>query len=263
MTRGRNIGLGIDWNFPGQVGLISNRGEDLIHEIGMRCTCNNEDTHAGMIEQGGIVTRRRTTFCCPICRSDGYIYRNPNKICALITGIRQTKDRVEAGWAMPGDCSMSLKPGYMVSGGDLITFTTPLPLADGQVIVRGAGTADENSTRETGLAENEDRLWYYAHSPIWCEDEEGVVYDLGAFELDGSKIIRWLGSSPKPGRKYVIKYKAYFEWIAFMPPDIRLDRNRDLGSRVGLRKRHVAIINEDPGLRIGDRMPFCDKFKVC
>jgi len=263
MPRGRNTGLGIDWDFSSQEGLVSERGENLIHEVGMRCTCNNEDTYAGMMEKGGIVPRRRSTFGCTICRGDGYIYRNPNKITAIITSIRQSKDRVEAGWAMPGDCVMSLIPGYMVSGGDLVTFMNPMPLADGQVIVRGAGSADENSARKTGLKPEEDRLWYHAEKPIWCEDEDGKVYPNGTFRLDGSKIIHWLGGGPAVGKRYVLKYIAYHEWIAFTPPDVRFDRNRDLGSRVGLRKRHVAFLNEDPSLRVGECMPFSDRYKVC
>ena len=128
------------------------------------------------------------------------------------------------------------------------------------MVVRGAGLASGNSARETGLETNEDRLWYHATSSIWCEDEEGNVYKSGGdFILDGSKVIKWQGSNPKIGRKYTIKYNAYLEWVAFTPPDIRVDRNRDLGQRVILRKRHVALVNDNPALRTGDKLEFCSR----
>jgi len=262
MPRGRNIGLGIDWNFSGQEALITNRGEDLIHETGMKCICNLEDTYAGMMEKGGIVPRRSTTISCPICRGDGYIYRNPQRITALITSIRRGKERVESGWAMPGDCIMSVVPDYQISGGDLITFTKAVPLADGQVVVRGAGTDGESEAKQTRLEDNEDRLWYNAESSIWCEDEDGQVYENSAFQLDSSKIIKWVGPAPAKGKRYVIKYNAFLEWIVFLPPDVRVDRGRDLGARAALRKRHVAIVNEDPRPRSNDKMPFSDRIKV-
>ena len=110
---------------------------------------------------------------------------------------------------------------------------------------------------------NEDRLWYNASSSIWCEDEDGNVYRSGDFKLDGSKIIKWTGDSPTIGKKYVIKYNAYLEWIAFDPPAVRRDRNRDLGQRVGLRRRHVALIDDDPRARVGDKIPFCSRVSTC
>lgn len=245
-------------------GLINNRGESLVHEIGMRCTCSVEDTHAGQVERMPHVPRKRTTFRCSQCGGTGHIYRNPRKVIAIITEIREDFSRQEAGWLTPGDCVMSPKPGYIVSGGDLITFTWSQPLGNGQVIIRGAGTLSDNSGRKTNLESNEDRLWYNADSAIWCEDENGVVYRSGSdFVLDSSKIIRWIGNTPPDNTKYVIKYNAFLEWIAFIPPHVRRDRDRDLGGRVALKKRHVAQVNEDPTATVRDRVPFCDRLTVC
>lgn len=261
--RGPYRGLGIDWTFPDHVGQINNRGEELIHEVGMRCTCSVEDSHAGQVERTH-VPRKRTTFRCGNCGGTGHIYRNPQKIVALITEVSESMSRQEAGWLVPGDCVMSPKPGYTVSAGDLITFTWSQPVADGQVIVRGAGNLSDNSGRKTNLEINEDLLLYNGDSAIWCEDEDGNVYRGGAdFELDGSKIIRWVGNAPINNKKYVIKYNAFFEWVVFMPPSVRMDANRDLGARVGLKKRHVAAPNEDPTTSARDRVPFCDRLVVC
>jgi hypothetical protein len=261
MPRGRLVGSGVDWNFPITEGLINNRGEDVIHETGMRCICVVEDTMAGQIKQVA-VPRRRVIVGCPRCNGDGYIFRNPRKVTAMITGISETRERLEQGWSEPGDCIMSVRPGYQVTAGDMVTFTWGQPVPDGQVLIRGAGQASENSSRETGLAPNEDRLWYAGSDSIWCEDEDGNTYTDGDFRLDGSKIITWLGRQPADGKRYVIKYNAYLEWIAFQHPNVRRDRGRDLGGRVMLRKRHVVLLNNDPHLRVGDRVPFCARLQA-
>ena len=263
MTRDSNIGLGIDWTFPNLTGLINNRGETVIHEIGMRCTCVLEDTHAGQMERTH-VPRRRTTYKCNICGGSGLIYRDPKRIVAIITDIRETMSRDEAGWLIPGDCVMSVKPEYQVASTDLITFTWSQPLPEGQVIVRGAGTQSDNTSRKTLLEENEDRLLYNADSAIWCEDEDETTYTSGSdFIMDGSKIIRWIGRTPARNKRYVVKYNAFLEWEVFAPPNVRRDRDRSLGDRVLLRKLHVARVNEDPTITERDRVTFCTRTESC
>ena len=265
MGRGPDRGLGIDWTFPAHVGQINSRGEDVIHEVGLRCPCNVEDTMAGQINHRGTrVPRRRTTFRCPRCDGSGYLYRNAKKIVALITNIAEDYQRTESGWGVPGDAIMSVKPDYRVSTGDLITFTWSQSLAEGQVIVRGAGTLSENSARKTQLEENEDLLHYNADKSIWCEDDDGKVYRGGSdFLLDGSKLIKWGSNRPRVGLAYTLKYTAFLEWEAQVPPSVRRDRNRDLGTRVMLRKRHIATPNEDPTIRQRDRVTFCSRLKGC
>jgi len=253
----RGSGLGIDWNFPVHHGLIDERGETVIHEIGLRCTCLNEDTMAGEIEQTH-VPRKRVTFRCDICGGMGLIYRDPKKIVALVTGISEDYSRDEQGWLSPGDCLMSPHPEYIVSAGDRITFTWTQPIPDGQVIVRGAGTFSDNSTRKTEIDESEDRLWYHAAKSLWCEDRNGKIYQPnGDFVLDGSKVIRWVGNRPNLNTPYTIKYEAYIEWKVFTPSGARRDRDRDLGDRVYLRKSHLVNPNDNPQVRTEDRIRFC------
>lgn len=253
-------GFGIDWNFSTHEGFISERGDTVIHEIGLRCTCNMEDTFAGIVEKGTTVPRRRTKLGCEKCYGEGYVYRDPRKITALVTSYRANKLQMDSGWAYPGDVLVSTMPGYVVSAGDRFTFPWEEPLADGQVIMRGAASINDNSARKIGLEQSEDKLWYCAIRSIYCEDSDGNVYSSGAdFVLDGSKIIKWIGASPRLGQSYTIKYTAYPEWIAFMPPDLRQDRGRDLGSRVGLRRRHIVNLNDNYAASIEDRVPFCDR----
>lgn len=263
MTRGPDRGLGIDFTFSDHVGQINNRGETLIHEVGLRCPCNNEDTMAGQINRGDRVPRRRTTFRCSRCDGSGYIYRNAKKIVALITNISEDYQRTEAGWGVPGDAIMSVKPNYVVSSGDLITFTWSQPLTEGQVIVRGAATLSDNTARKTQAEENEDRLHYNADKAIWCEDDDGKIYRPGDFTLDGSKLIKWGANQPRKGLAYTLKYTAFLEWEAFVPPAVRRDRDRDLGTRVILKKRHIATPNEDPTIRQRDKVPFCARLEGC
>lgn len=264
MGRGANRGLGIDFTFPLQKGFVNNRGETLIHEVGLRCVCNQEDMHAGMVQHDGKVLRRRSKFRCDVCGGEGYIYRQPRKIVALVTSVRQQMSQLDAGWAMPGDAIVSVKPDVVISGGDLLTFTWPEVVPDGQVIVRGAAQISDNLTRKFQLDPDEDRLLYNAVDSVHCEDEDGIVYNAGAdFILNGSKIIKWVGNKPHKKKVYTLKYTAYLEWVAWFPPDIRRDRDRDLGYRVAIRKRHVALANEDPSGTPSDKMPFCDRLKVC
>jgi hypothetical protein len=264
MSRGTDRGLGIDFTFPLQEGFINNRGETMIHEVGLRCTCNPEDLHAGQVKHGSHVLRRRSKFRCDICGGEGYIYRKARKIVGLLTSVRQTRSQLDAGWAVPGDALVSVKPEITISGGDLLTFTWPEVVPDGQVIIRGAAQISDNQTRVTHLEADEDRLLYNAVASIYCEDENGIVYNSGAdFILDGSKIIKWVGSKPSQKTVYTIKYTAYLEWVAFFPPDIRRDRDRDLGYRVAIRKRHVALANDDPAGAPGDKTPFCDRLQGC
>ena len=260
-ARETNIGLGIDWTFRNLDGLINNRGEEVIHEIGMRCTCSNEDTYAGQTTDGPHVMRRRQTINCHECGGEGYMFRDARKVVGLVTGITEDFQRMEAEWGTPGDCTFSPKLGYQISAGDKITFTWAQPLAEGQVIVRGAGTLGDNTERKgIDLSTNEDRLWYHAETAIWCEDEDGTIYrQNGDFVLDGTRVIKWI-SGPALRKKYVIKYNAFLEWIAWVPPNVRRDRQRDLGARVPLRKSHVALVNHDD-LRVkpSDRVPFCTR----
>lgn len=247
---------------PGlQEGLIQNRGARMLHEIAISCTCRVEDTYAGIKGDG---TERRRDPYCRRCRGDRWLYRAPKVVTGLATSIRQQRNILDAGNTQPGD--MIFSPSFdnkcaeaqrKIGAWDKLTALWDTPLDDGHVLIRGAGTAGENKDLKTGLQSNEDRLWYEPAKAIWCEDEEGVKYTEGTdFELGPGKIIRWIGRTPYNGKRYTIKYSAYFEWIAFQPPQERRDReNNDIGQLVFLRKRHIALVNESPLSLPEDRIP--------
>lgn len=253
MTRGGNIGLGVSFQPGLQEGLINSRGSQLLHEVALACTCRSADLYSGLHDDG---KERRRDPHCPRCGGSGWLYRDPLVMTGLAVSIRQQRNIMDAGIAQPGDMTFSPQlnvancstPNRRITAYDKFTALWSQTVDDGQVIVRGAGTRDDNKHRITHLLTNEDRLWYEPESATWCEDEDNVRYREGAdFKLGPGKLIRWLGAQPALGKKYTIKYNAHFEWIVFAPPQERRDRdNADLGQLCMLRKRHIAYVNDNP-----------------
>lgn len=247
--------LRIDWDFGLLNELIEARGEDAILERGIACPCRNGDHYASFIKKDGKPANVRR-LSCPQCRGDGYIYRDSTCVKGLVTSINPGKDRklIEMGYAVPGDLTFSPSPrGPKITDFDKMTFKFSQPVNAGQVIMRGAAQMEENATYVTDLAPEEDRLWYEADCAIWCEDENGVVYQCGTdFEFDAHKIV-WRGNAPDQGTLYTVKYLAFLEWIAYNTPFDRVDRHRNLGQRVLLRKKHVAMTTDPPSDSVSDR----------
>ena len=255
-------GSGVDFIEGLQDGLVKNRGSDMIHLVGLACAkCRTEDVNAGMITDGQMRQRNPN---CPRCGGDGMVYRSPGLIRGIATNIRQQKNVHDVGLAMPGDMMFSTSPGWeeceaytrKISAGDKFIATWPQPLEEGQTLVRAASQMSDNIRLSNNVMPTEDRLWYEPAGAIWCEDENDVTYDFGGdFTLGPGRVINWIGNSPNLGVKYTVKYTAYFEWIVWAPPQERTDRNRDLGSLVFLRKRHIAFVNDNPVITADDRIP--------
>lgn len=237
-------GVGIDFQdgLRFQDELVAGRGEILVLETTIACPkCRSGDSEDPLLGN----------MNCESCSGDGYLFRNPRYVQALITGINLTRDLAEAGWVIPGDCLMSPAPSLrpQVADFDKVTFTWPQPVGDGQIIVRGAAYRRQ---RERGssrtLTADEDVLHYQGANAIHVEDEDENEYYQDADFVFDKKVIRWLNSGNQPTirSRYVVKYEAYLEWIAFNPPQERRDQGRNLGPRVVLRKRHVALNRNDP-----------------
>lgn len=262
MSKTLNVGLGIDWQPGFQDGLVQNRGSDMVHEIGVACPkCRTSDTAATMVDDGQFQTRSPN---CPNC-VDGWLFRDPVKVRGLVTSIREQKNVLDVGLAQPGDMQFSPAPGTLatcgasgrrIARGDKLTATWSQPLDDGQTIVRGAAQLGDNPRLANNVNPAEDRLWYEPAEVLWCEDENGIVYQGGTDFLVGpGRVLQWVGEQPSVRTKYVIKYTAYFEWLVFVPPQQRVDKdNRDLGALIFLRRRHVAFLKESPYVQDGDRV---------
>jgi len=246
----------IDWDFPKLQELIDARGDEVIVETGVACTCRREDVLASMVERENQPSSIRQLYCIK-CQGDGYIYRNARCIKGLITSIEAGPARklLESGYAVQGDAifspSLDIDP---LSDFDKITFLHDNTVGEGQVILRNAANLGENATRTTGVSRSEDRLWYQAACSYWCEDENGVVYSQDTDFILKDRLIRWIGNKPADGIFYTLKYSAYLEWIIYNTPLQRIDRDRSLGQRVLIRKKHVALSVGSPADTVEKRI---------
>jgi hypothetical protein len=244
---------GFDSNLHGA--FIADRGFEMVHELALYCPCQAGDYHAAQIADS---RRPAARPWCGRCRgTSGFLYRDPKPLLGLVTGIEHKPSYIEAGFLVPGDLVFS--PDYTTSvtqasprrvgHWDRLRATWPQEVGGGQVIVRGAAQVARNLACDLGLQSNEDRLYYEPAGGIWCEDDEGSTYEPGDYLLGPGKRIRWTGEKrPADGQRYVLKYTAVFDWIAFAPPMERLDKGGvSIGQRVYLRKQHVVHANAEIG----------------
>lgn len=246
------------------------RGTQVVHEIAITCTCRISDTYAGTKEDG---KQRRPGWACPRCGDSGWLYRDPQLVTGAVTGIKQQKNILDVAVYRPGDMLFSPLPesdsscnsttGFSrkIGNSDKITATWPQVIDDGMVYIRGSASSGENLGLTYSLAAHEDRLWYEPASAVWCEDSEGNTYTENTdFILGPGRIISWIGRQPLPKQAYTLKYNGYFEWIVFVPPQERIDRdNADLGQSVMLRKKHVINVNSAPTGADSDKTTFRSK----
>lgn len=236
-----------DWSFSRLEELIESRGDTVIHETGSACpVCQVHDVYGSTILRDGVpATISSGRINCPRCYGVGWIYRNPQSILGLVTSVQSgaNKTLIENGWAVPGDAVFSPSLNELpLSDFDRITMCHPVPVGAGETIIRGSANMEDNAGLDTGLTENQDRLWYIPECTIWCEDEDGVAYTQDVDFTFDEKIINWT-TGPAIGKVYVLKYFAYPEWIVFASPFTRFDNNRSLGQKVLIRKSHVAFVN--------------------
>lgn len=206
---------------PSVDAFVREEGEAVIHEVGMRCWCVDDQGHADPNHRDHEL--------------GGFLYRNPRRIRGLVTSISRDKHLNETGLFLPGDAIFSPQSNEKISEMDKITFTWPLP--------HGAGDTLRRSNIEY------DNVAYKAVKAIYLEDELGRVYVENTdfmFDSDNRRILwDWTGRSesavaPEYGVRYVVKYDCYMEWIAFVPPVTRTNAGIDLGDKVILRKKHLV-----------------------
>lgn len=235
-----------DWNFNNLESLIQHRGDNVIHETGISCTCRKQDVYgSGIMIDNKPATQRR--LYCEQCGGSGWFYRGAKVLKGLVTSVESGRNRqlLDSGYAVPGDAVFSPSLRAPALGDfDRITFCYPAPISDGQTILRNAANISDNAMLSLGLSTVEDRLWYNPACVIWCEDQDGIVYTEGVDFTLAEKKITWGSTRPADGKFYTLKYQAYLEWIVYATPMTRFDVNRTLGQRVLLRKLHVAAQND-------------------
>lgn len=198
---------------------VQEEGEFVRHQTGIRCWCHGAD---GQPDPN-----------CTQHESGGWLYLDEETITGLVTDISQRRELMETGAFMPGDCVFSPLSDAVVSEGDKIIFTWSLPYGQGDVLVRDSSPSDS--------------LYYEAVSNIVCFDENKAKYRENVdFRFDGKSIVwSWPdkpagGIAPAAGVRYVVKYRAYIEWLVFVPPLERFSNGADMGSKVMLRKKHLV-----------------------
>jgi hypothetical protein len=231
-----------DWHFTSLEDLIQSRGDEVILETGVACTCRREDATAGLLSRENAPATLREIHC-QRCTGEGFLYRNARVIKGLVTSIQSAPNRrlLEGGYGTVGDAVFS--PSIIeapLGDSDKITFLHASLVNDGQVIMRNAANYGDNKSKPLGVTNAEDRLWYNAECAIWCEDQKGVVYEQGTDFLLVDHTIKWIGNTPRDGLFYTLKYRAYLEWIVYNTPLFRIDGGNQLGQKVLIRKKHVA-----------------------
>ncbi len=246
-TLGQGLNVNFQDRFRFQDELVADRGEVVIHEMAVACpVCRKGDIDDPVIFKSE----------CDNCEWNGFMYRDTRRIQMLISGISQSKDLGEFGFASPGDCTGSPRPNLrpQIHEFDRVTFTWPQTVNEGQVVIRGA---DFKRFSELGgkhtIESDEDVLHYVAHNALHVEDQDGIEYFQDADFIFENKTIKWIGNAPIINKRYVVKYEAFFEWIVITPPFERRDKGRNLGPRVLLRKVHVFKSADDPKQKTADQ----------
>lgn len=198
---------------------VQDEGESVRHLKAVLCPCQDETG--------------RPDPNCKKHEAGGYQYLDERFLIGLITGIENNETLMKSGLFLPGDCIFSPLSDEKIGERDKIIFTWPLPYL-GEVNVRSD-------------VDDFDTLFYSAQSVSLCLDEDDVRYVEGRdFYLDGKKIIwDWQakesqGVAPAAGKRYSVRYMAYVEWLAFIPPATRISNGEDIGDKVFLRKRHLV-----------------------
>lgn len=262
--------MGGDWDFPLLEELIQDRGDLVVWEKGIANPGRADDPRSGLIDVDGKPGRTRD-ISDDHDGGTGYVYRDARVIKGLITSVESGRNRrlIELGYAVPGDCvfSPSMTVGT-ISDFDKITFTWPVNISEGQVIMRNAANLEENAVVDSGITADEDKLWYMPAEIIWCEDSLGRIYQPGAdFTVSpDTKKLTWVGAKrPDDGQNYTLKYTAYLEWIAYATPMTRYDAGRNLAQRVTLKKAHVAHLRSEldtPTARAAEEVGYTDRMKL-
>ncbi len=259
--------MSVDWDFTLLESLIEDRGDKVIHELGVACSnCNqNASVYGHFIQKDGSSLAAQTINCTH-CQGDGFLYRNAREITGLVTAVNAGPNRklITDGYAVPGDAVFS--PSFnvgLISDFDRITMLNAVPISEGQIIIRNVANMGDNQLLKFNLAPTEDRLWYLPEMALHCEDQNGVVYSQGIDFVLADKVIRWIGSKPKNGTAYTLKYTAFLEFIAYSSPFNRFDRNRTLAQKVLLKKKHVLIqkgsLADTPAKRAEEEFVFTSK----
>lgn len=198
-------------------------GEALLYRRASKCPCSM------------VGDANRALLSCAACKGIGWIYATPIPTIAIITGIRNEKQLLDTGIAEPGDLLMGCAPGQnvFITDWDTIQMTWPQGQPyDGETIKHGASPTDILSYDPIKVLEC-----------FTVDPDSGVITpyqgDDPDFTISGREIT-W-NIPMAEGTVYSIKYTTNYIWVAFVTPTDRYDMGLNIGQKVLLRKRHLAL----------------------
>lgn len=223
------------------------RGEDVLFFQHRKCPCGATQVDIQEIRDKGKGSQDslRANLTCPLCRGYGYTWDEPIIIRSLINDVTTSnmKDLLSTGLAAPGDMTMNPAPLSMrnitISDFDKVIFPhrggQPY---DGDVVVRGQ--------RKN---QNWDLLSYRAAQVVgvaWLPDgADALTICVEGTDYTWSRLsdkLTWIPGGPNVppvGTRVTVTYNCYYEWIVFVSPFVRVERNNRLGPRVLLKKKHL------------------------
>lgn len=198
---------------------------------GLKCTCSINQIGSNVSDPN------RANLNCKACGGLGWVWIPEGKVQGLVTGISQRKDLLDAGIAVPGDMVFSPQIGTIIADYDVIQMTWPEGIPwEGEVIVRGSETTDTSFYALLSVPPG---------SCISVDSSTGVIttYQPGIDFSFSGRIITWGLSSNQPivGSNYSLRGNVLLDWICFVPPKPRYERQTDLGYDVVLRKKHLVF----------------------
>lgn len=224
------------------------RGEDVLYFQHRKCPCGLADRTLAEVRERGKLSQDslRADITCSICNGYGYMWDTPFVIRTLINDVTTSnmKDLLAVGLAAPGDMTMNPPPigmrNIQISDFDKVIFPhrggQPY---DGDVIVRGqinAAVLWDRLTYPAALVESVAWKADGASALTVCEETTDYTWERLSDRLT------WLVGGPNVppvGTRVVVNYHCYYEWIAFVSPYVRVERNTKLGPRILLKKKHV------------------------
>lgn len=208
---------------------LRRHGEWVNYSVGMKCTCTLLQTGSNLPDAN------RSDPSCKACHGLGWVWQPQPQILGLVSGIAQHKDLMMAGILTPGDLVFSPDLRYTLADYDKVQLSWPQGIPyEGELITRGSGATDTTMYGILGV------------DPSGCivvNPTTGAITSYAAgtdFTFSGNTIT-WTANAPAAGVIYSLKYAALIDWICFVPPEPRRERDTNLGQRVVLRKKHVVF----------------------
>jgi hypothetical protein len=206
-------------------------GQQIVLTPSYKCPC------------GSTPDANRSRIDCAICFGIGYFYdfKKSATLDAIISQVHMTKSLIDVGLAEPGDLTMTLPPTapVFVKDYDLIRLTVGSGEPyEGDVIQRGKlGAIAGNASADLLTWEVVTVERCFSVNP---QTQVVVDYINGVdFSING-RLITWQNNLAL-GTIYSIRYTCLYDWIAYVSPVERFERNISLGQRA-LLKRRAAVL---------------------